>query len=94
MPHWDIHCPQCGRTDDLSFPSHGAMKEHVGAGCQWCDGPLEVLPSAPGRMEIRGFNALNHYGAKNTDMTYKDPKTGYKINIKQPTEVPKGQGQR
>lgn len=93
MPHWDIHCPQCGKTDDLSFPTHAAMRAHVEAGCQWCDGPLELMPSVPGAMEFRGFNALNHYGAKQTDITYRD-KNGLKINIKEPTERPKGEGQR
>jgi hypothetical protein len=61
------------------------MREHVDAGCQWCDGPLEVGVTAPAAFAVKGFNAINHYGARDTDRTTQYP-NGVKVTTKLASE--------
>lgn len=85
MPHWDFECEN-GHRWDLAFASHADMKQKSkDFVCPTCREPLELCPSSPGVFAVYGFNAMNHYGAKHTDVTTRS-KEGYKVSVKEHTQ--------
>lgn len=88
MPHWDFECPN-GHVTDLSFPTYAAMKAAEAKGnelrCGECGHFVERMASRPSVVAVYGFNAANHYGAKNTEVTTRS-REGYKVTTKEHTQ--------
>lgn len=90
MPHWDFECENEHRWD-MAFASHAEMKEKSAEGflCPTCRQPLELCPSSPATFRVYGFNALNHYGAKQME-TVKQHANGIKTITREYSEPNKG----